>query len=97
MNPISGIWKSISRLSPSCQEAIRLQSDALDRDLPPSQRLGLRIHLVLCGWCRRYGKQIAFLREASRVKETPGAGVSQVVLSPEAKERIKQSLHPKKG
>jgi len=97
MNPISGIWKSMSRLSPSCKDAIRLQSDALDRDLPPAQRLGLRIHLLLCGWCRRYGKQIAFLREASRVKEPPPAGAASVALSPEAKARIKENLRSKSG
>src|ERR1043166_10246552 len=57
--------KGIAALSPNCRQASRLQSEALDRTLSILQRIGLRIHLVLCQWCRRYGKQIRFLRHAA--------------------------------
>jgi len=50
-------------LSPGCREASRLQSEALDQPLSLPQRLGLRLHLLICKWCRRY----AATRPARRV------------------------------
>jgi hypothetical protein len=79
-------------LSPNCREASRLQSDALDQPLSLPRRFGLRLHLLICKWCRRYGKQIRFLRQA--VHEHPDE-LSEAVprsLSPEARERLKQTL-----
>jgi hypothetical protein len=81
-----------SDLSPSCKEAARLQSAALDRKLPLRQRLGLRFHLMLCKWCRRYGKQIAFLRSAAQRSGGHEQPSAHQVLSPEARERIKRGL-----
>src|ERR1700743_2718936 len=46
----------LSGFSPSCKTAARLQSEMLDHKLTWRQRQGLRIHLALCKWCRRYGK-----------------------------------------
>ena len=65
-NTLKTLARGIGDLSPSCKQAIRLQSAALDHKLPLRQRLGLRIHLLLCKWCRRYGKQITFLRSVAR-------------------------------
>jgi len=96
MNWLANILKALARglgdLSPSCKQAVRLQSAALDTGLSFSQRLGLRIHLVLCRWCRRYGQQIRFLRSAAREHEDDEQVLPQRALSPEARERIKQKL-----
>ncbi len=82
--------KTIHALSPNCKEAIRLQSDALDRPLPLLRRIGLRIHLFLCVWCSRYGKQIRFLRVAAqRCDHEHGAAPA---LPPKARERIKEQV-----
>jgi hypothetical protein len=50
------------------------------------------MHLMLCKWCRRYGKQIHFLRDAAH--EHPDHLVEPVRqgLSQDARERIKQRL-----
>jgi hypothetical protein len=79
-------------LSLSCKEASRLQSQALDRKLPLMQRIGLRIHLLLCKWCRRYGKQIRFLHDAAREHPDHLAEPVPQSLSQGARERIKQRL-----
>jgi hypothetical protein len=79
-------------LSPNCREVSRLQSDALDRPLPLSQRFGLRVHLLLCQWCRRYGKQIRFLRRAAHEHPDELNEAAPHRLSPEARERLKHSL-----
>jgi hypothetical protein len=54
---IAVVVRGLADLSPGCKTVTRLQSEALDRKLPLRQRLGLRGHLLLCQWCRRYGKQ----------------------------------------
>jgi len=97
MNRLSNLLKTLFRgfvaLSPSCKEATRLQSEALDHPLGLGQRIGLRIHLVLCKWCRRYGKQIGFLRAAADRDEGHEQCLPAQALRPEARERIKRRLH----
>jgi len=56
------------------------------------QRFGLRVHLLLCKWCRRYGKQITFLRNAAHEHPDEMAESVPQKLSTEARERIKQRL-----
>jgi len=84
------LFKAIRALSPNCKEATRLQSDALDRPLSRFQRIGLRIHLALCVWCSRYGKQIKFLRSAAQHCEHDHS--LEQTMPPEARERIKRAL-----
>ena len=50
----------------SCKDATRLMSQALDRHLSPWQRLQLRLHLLFCLGCRRFERQVDFLRQACR-------------------------------
>jgi hypothetical protein len=92
---MSWLTKTILSLSPNCKEAIRLQSEALDHPLPPLRRIGLRIHLALCVWCSRYGKQIKFLRTAAQKCEHDHA--PNTALSAEARERIKRKLQTGKN
>src|SRR6266481_4456444 len=93
MNWLTDTAKALTRgigdLSPSCKAATRLQSEALDRKLPLRQRFGLRVHLVLCKWCRRYGKQVTFLRNAAHEHPDEMADRVPQRLSGEARERIK--------
>jgi hypothetical protein len=96
MNWLTNIAKTLTRgladLSPNCKAASRLQSEALDHKLPLRQRFGLRAHLLLCKWCRRYGKQIAFLRDAAHEHPDKMAEPVPQRLSDEARERIKHRL-----
>ena len=80
----------IGTLMPTCREAIRLQSDALERPLSSGQRIGLRIHLWLCVWCRRYGRQIRFLHQIA--KDCDKVEASTQSLPSEARARIKHAL-----
>ena len=89
---INALARGAAELSPSCKAAARLQSEALDHQLPWRQRLGLRIHLCLCRWCRRYGQQLAFLRDAAHEHPDRVIGSVPQKLSDEARERIRQKL-----
>lgn len=89
---LKNFMQRLANLSPSCRQAARLQSAALDGRLSPSQKLGLRIHLCLCQWCRRYGSQIEFLRTASQHDPKPDESLPVRNLSPEARERISRRV-----
>ena len=100
MNWLTDTVKFLARgmgdLSPICQAATRLQSEAIERKLPLRQRFGLRVHLMLCKWCRRYGKQITFLRDAAHEHPDELAEPVPQKLSNEARERIKQRFQADK-
>lgn len=80
-------------LSPDCREASRLQSESTDHALSTPKRAGLLLHILLCRWCRRYGKQIRFLRQTVREQHDKWNEVPRKALSHEARERLKKSLH----
>lgn len=84
--------RALRDLSPNCREASRLQSKALDGALPFGKRLGLRMHLALCRWCRRYGKHIRVLRILGRTAGSDERGLPPGSLSSSARERIKSKL-----
>jgi hypothetical protein len=83
---------TLGTLSPTCKQATRLQSEAMDRRLSFFEKLGLRLHLLLCKWCRRYGAQLKFLRSAARQCQEHESGQGPHKLTPEARARIKQKL-----
>jgi hypothetical protein len=84
--------KLFETLLPNCRQVSRLQSDLLDRPLSLPQRFGLRLHLLICKWCRRYGKQIRFLHQAVHEHPDELSQASPRTLSPEARKRLKQRL-----
>lgn len=85
--------KSIgAALSPDCREASRAQSEILDHSLPLTQRVGVWLHLLICKWCRRYGRQIHFLRHAAHEHPEDLTEAVPQKLSPEARERMKCKL-----
>jgi hypothetical protein len=91
-NMLKPLARMVAALSPTCRQASRLQSEALDHKLPTLQRIGLRIHLVLCKWCLRYGKQIRFLRDAAHEHADELVAPAPQKLSDAARERMKQRL-----
>ncbi len=48
----------------SCKEATRLMSQSLERPLTLGERVGLRVHMMICVGCRRAERQFKFLRDA---------------------------------
>lgn len=91
-NKLKSLGRGLAELSPSCREATRLQSEAMDRPLSLRKRIGLRLHLMLCRWCRRYGKQIGFLRSVAHEHEKHDEILPPQTLRPEARERMKARL-----
>jgi len=50
----------------SCKETTRLLSRGEDRKFAFSERIALRLHLVICDGCRNVNAQFKFLRSAMR-------------------------------
>ncbi len=49
-----------------CRQATQLMSQRMDRRLGLAERMGLKLHLMMCGGCRNFGRQMNFLRESLR-------------------------------
>ncbi len=77
----------------NCKEMTRVVSESLDRDLRLFERIGLRMHMSMCRRCPRFKDQLLAIREILRLY---AAGEDERepshTLSPEARDRIKQSL-----
>jgi hypothetical protein len=92
MNFFQKLKSDCAQLSLNCRQASRAQSEQMDHPLPRATRLGLWLHLLLCKWCRRYGRQIRFLRESAHAHEEEFTKAGPPQLSAQARERIKQRL-----
>jgi hypothetical protein len=69
-----------------CRENTILVTKSLDQKLSLSERLEMKLHLAMCGVCKRYAQQLNWLDDAFRKK------MSKEKLSPEALDRICKHL-----
>jgi len=78
----------------SCKEVTQMVSESMDRDLPRYQRIGIWIHLMMCKSCSRYRQQLMSLRRVLRSEGLHDEDSEPCAkLPPDARERIKRSLH----
>ena len=82
----------ICRFTPTCPEVIRILSLGMDKPLPITTRIKLRIHYLMCSFCERYAKQLNYMREVAREYPEKIGEVSDAKLPTEAKERLKEAL-----
>lgn len=84
----------------SCKEITKLVSESLDRELTWRQRIGLWMHIGMCGLCWRFRKDLIHLHEetgrhAKRIEdETADSGEK---LPIEARERMKRLFESRSG
>jgi hypothetical protein len=50
----------------TCKEVTHLLSEGQDRNLTIGERARLEMHLLICGGCSNFRKQMDFLRTACR-------------------------------
>jgi len=77
-------------LTLKCEESSRIVSESMDRELTAVERWAVRMHVIGCWSCRRFGQQIRQLREA--MKRHPDRTASEARLSPEAMKRIEEAI-----
>ena len=78
----------------TCKDVSKLVSESLEHELPFRQRLGMRIHLMMCSLCRKYNRQALLLRELFRrmARFEEDQPDSRQHLPEATRERIKQIL-----
>ena len=92
MSRVKAVWRLLNM---PCDGVTRLASESLDRELCRLEKLALHSHLLGCAACRRYKKQVEFLRRAVGLLprelengETPPG----LRLPEEARARMKRAL-----
>ena len=75
----------------TCRDVSEMTTDYLDHALPVSRRLGMRIHLAICSFCRRHLKQVratvTLLRKLPPVRLTQmqeDALIAQILHAPKS-------------
>ena len=76
----------------NCAEMSRLASQSLERPLPLGARLKVRLHFLICVWCKRYFKQLKFLHDSAPHFHEHAEILPNRGLSAEARQRIVQRL-----
>ncbi len=80
------IW--IWNHTPTCMEISRLASRAQEQPLGWRARLKMRLHFLICVWCKRYCQHLEWMHKASPHLDEHTAELPARGLSPEAKHRI---------
>jgi len=80
----------------SCKEISKLVSESLDHDLSLWQRVNLWLHMSMCRLCSGFRNDLVHLheetRELGRQFERDAEGETDIRLSAESRDRIKQRL-----
>lgn len=90
------VW--LARRLPACRDITPMFSESLDRKLSVKEKIVMKLHLFTCDACKRYVKQLHFLRDAFRiqtdiaVESAAPLNESAPRLSFEARERMKAAL-----
>ncbi|MDP3192294.1 zf-HC2 domain-containing protein, partial [Rhodoferax sp.] len=50
----------------NCQQATRLISESQDRTLSLSEKMALKMHVMMCAGCKNFSLQIPFLSQAMK-------------------------------
>ena len=88
----TALVKFIGKRTPKCREVVRILSQAMDSKLPLSMRIKLRLHYLICAWCKRYEKHLHELRKFASSVPDHTDSFSEDTLSPTVKERMKEAL-----
>ena len=78
--------------TPTCAEMSRLASLSLEQPPPFALRLKMRLHHLICVWCRRYERQLTILHRAAPHAHDDLSALVACGLSPEARQRLLQRL-----
>jgi hypothetical protein len=72
MRPTNSLTtKAISRLArriPACVAVTATLSESLEQPLTPRERVVRRLHFIHCDYCRRYERQLLFMRRSLRMR-----------------------------
>lgn len=96
---IGAIAAFLARITPACKEMTRLLSESMDRSLPLMIRVTMRLHILICKWCKLYQHQLLFVRNAVQhypEKVNGSDTFPPTGLSSEAEKRLKEALRQRR-
>ncbi|MBL4885803.1 MAG: zf-HC2 domain-containing protein [Planctomycetaceae bacterium] len=78
----------------SCKHAATAINESLDGRLSLRKRMVVRLHLMMCSQCRRFKRQMLFLRRATQklTRLPEQESQTQIGLSTETKIRLQKML-----
>jgi hypothetical protein len=76
----------------NCKQTSVLVSQSLDRPLTWRERWAVRLHLLICVYCRRFTQQLKWIQGAMQAWQNNTIDHTEEILSPAARERITQQL-----
>jgi hypothetical protein len=76
----------------SCKQASQIISQSLDRPLTMRERFALRLHLLICKYCKRFSQQLQTLRVALRQMTSSIESNSTIEMPSAAKKRIADTV-----
>ncbi len=76
----------------SCKQASQLISQSLDRSLTLRERITLKLHLIICKYCKRFSQQVQTLRNAMRTMIDSIENNNTIVMPSATKKRIALSI-----
>lgn len=81
-----------------CEEVSKLVSQSLDRKLPLYQRIGVRLHLMMCKLCTQNYRQLLDLRRTLNLFMNENDKVEPTeVLPPDKKAEMKAEIKKLSG
>ncbi len=78
--------KTFALINQTCRTAARVLSDSHERALTRLERVGLAIHLMGCGNCRKYQGQLHLLQACFKAKGEQVETAERI--PPDARDRI---------
>jgi len=78
----------------NCKDMTKLISDSLERKISFRQRMELRLHIMMCGMCRRFRTNIIELRKRVRGSKflLDQAEVTAARMPQAAKARLEEAI-----
>lgn len=83
--------KMMNYVMPNCKEVAGLASISMDETLPLKKRIGLKMHIIFCKFCRLNYKQLYLIRKLIGIKlrsDDAGETEADSQLSVESRQRI---------
>lgn len=82
----------IAKLSVPCPEIARLASASCERPLTWRERWRMRVHYLICDWCRRYVAQVRLLHQLAPKLSEKAPQLQRRAMPPEVRDRLKARL-----
>jgi Putative zinc-finger len=75
-----------------CKQASQIISQSLDRNLTLRERFALRLHLLICAYCKRFSQQMQTMRVAIKQITASIENDHKIEMPSAAKKRIAELI-----